>query len=229
MKNFVVLFALSLSLLLCPSKASADTLQLTSVGGASVDGIYIYPYTFNFTSGNTSSTLSMLCLDFNREITFNEKWTVSESAIPTDSSTLSLDYRALALIDYAITTGEAGMSIADLQFADWAIFDPTEVATYSGYTPAAAAIEADALALAANPTLTASGFYSAFTLFSPTSDETGWTDGIPQEFMLYTPSGTLSAPPSIAPTPEPAGLLLLGTGLLGITGLLYRRTKHVTA
>lgn len=218
MKNCLLFFSLALGLGTFPVTASADTLQLQSVGGTSVNGVSIYPY--NFSLNGSSALTSMMCLDFNREITLGEKWQVAGSSILLDGSQLSTEYRALAIIDYAISTGGQGYSLADLQFADWAVFDPTDMASNSGFTSTAATIKSGALQMANNSSITNSGFYSNFTLYSPTSDTTGWTQGIPQEFLAYQPAAQ-----AVSVTPEPSALVLLGTGVLSMGGLVRRKLR----
>ena len=195
-----------------PLLAKAETLTIESATGASVDGVDIYPYNFSI-DGSTRLT-ELLCLNYNREVTLGETWNVSESSIPLDNSQSSIDYRALALIDYALNTGYGGYSTSDLQFADWGIFDPTGVVSNTGYTTEANSLKQLALTTATSSSLISEGFYRNFTLYSPTSDESGWTDGIPQEFIGN------SAP---SPVPEPSTLMLFGTGLIAISGAVRRK------
>jgi hypothetical protein len=57
--------------------------------------------------------------------------------------------------------------------------------------------------------------YSGLTLYTPTSLQTGWTDGRPQEMILKTP--------------EAPGLALLGldmSGLIGLLAVLRRRIRR---
>ena len=224
MKHLLLSLSLGLSLAALPTTASADTLQLQSTGGTVVNGVYIYPY--NFSVNGSSSLTSLLCLDYNREVTTGEKWNVTASGIAMDNSQTSIDYRALAVIDYAINTGGQGYSISDLQFADWSIFDPKDMTNNSGYTQGAQNAANTALAYASNPSTLGSSFYSSFTLYTPTSDQTGWTNGIPQEFLAYNASPAPQVISPNAPTPEPSSLALLGTGALSIGGLIRRRLKR---
>ncbi|CAN5426294.1 hypothetical protein BH10ACI4_BH10ACI4_22010 [soil metagenome] len=219
MKKYVTLALLALCLGVVPASAFADTLTLVSTGGQTVNGVQIYPY--NFSVNGASTLTALLCLNYNREVSVGETWNVTKSSIALDNSQTSINYRALAIIDYDISTGHGGYSASDLQFADWSIFAPSDMAHNSGYTSTAASIVQNALQLASNDAYTHSGFYSAFTIYTPTSNQTGWTNGIPPEFMGYTA-------PTTSPVPEPSTLMMLGTGLIGAAGAMRRKFSGAT-
>ncbi len=211
------LWTLALSFGIACLPAMADTLQLVSTGSTVVDNVYIYPY--NFSVDGSSALSSLLCIDYNREITVGETWNVTEKAIPTDGSINSTDLRALALIDYGINTGYDGYSTSDYQFADWSILDPTDVDKLSGYTSTAASIASLALQDAGNTGLINSGFFSNFTLYAAnTSNTAGWTKGEPQDFIG-------PGDPATSVTPEPSSFVLMGTGLAGALEAVRRRRK----
>ncbi len=213
-------FAVALALSAAALPALADTLKLVSTGATVVDGAYIYPY--NFSIDGSSALTSLICIDYNREVTLGEQWNVNETAIPTDDSTSSQDLRALALLDYGLVKHVGGYSASDYQFADWSILDSSAVDQLSGYTPTAALLASDALQLADITQLTNSGFYSQFTLYAADlNDTTGWTAGRPQDFV------GLSDPTSV--TPEPSSLLFLGTGLAGVWEAARRKRSDKTA
>ncbi len=97
--------------------------------------------------------------------------------------------------------------------AAWSIFDPSGVQGNSAFDATAQNLASVAMQYAGDQQLIDSGFFSNFALYQPTSDQTGWTYGIPQEFI------------GAAPTPEPSSLLLMGSGLASFAGVVRRRLR----
>ncbi len=206
MKLITLTAALSLTCI-ASLPACADTLKLISGTPTSDSPVEIYPYNF---SVNGASTLTpLMCLDYNREITVGEQWNVSKQGIPLDNSAASANYRA----DAWIYSQLGAYSTEDVQYAVWSIFDPTDVNKLSQFNATSQKLASQALSLTANASTLGTAFYGKYQIYLPTADQTGWTNGIPQDFI------------GAATTPEPTSLALLGTGALGMAGVLRLRRK----
>ena len=209
MKKFLAALASALCLAVLSLPANADTLKFVSDAGVNVGGEDVYPY--NFQIDGSSTITQMMCIDLNRTISFGESWNVSATNIALDSSLVSQEYRAEALLSYATTTGQ--YSNADVQWAAWSIFDPSGVKGNSAFDTTAQNLASLAMQYADDSQLIDSGFFSNYVVYQPTSDQTGWTYGIPQEFV------------GAAQTPEPSSLLLMGSGLAGFATVVRRRLR----
>ncbi len=178
LKKFAAVLASLVTLSFLPAATCfADSLTFVKATGQVVDNVYVYPYSFSV-NGSSAPTL-LMCLDYNREITQNETWNVSVGSIALDSSALSTAYRATAYIYSQLGSS----SNSDVQFAAWDIFDDADVKNLSGFDANSKQLVAAGMAAAQNSSLIQSGFFSNFSLYLPTANQTGWTKGKPQDFI----------------------------------------------
>ncbi len=204
-------------------QSTAETLTLLSVGGQNAGGVYVYPYNFSVNGSTTSPAL--MSIDLNREVTIGEGWNVTTQGISNSASDTAFREDAWLFSQFGNIDPQthAAYTNAEIQFAAWDVLDASGIsanAAYaSGFDSTSTYLVSQALAAANNNLLYASGFFNNFTIYAPTSNTAGWTEGTPQRFIGE----------SAAVTPEPSGLLLFGTGLLGAATLIVRRKTTATA
>lgn len=216
-----VLMSVAVALLLLSTSALADTIKLTGVGGNNENGVFTVPY---FLSVNGGKSFSAMCDDFTHDVVIGESWQGTEFTY----AELAADWQ-LTRGGASVANGGAGLgslaavqtaykelfwlfsqyeahpnSANDINFAAWKIFDS------SLSIDAAATGWLDLAKMASNYNSVNTG---DFVIITPDDlkDGNGTTphvDSSPQEYIA---------------TPEPAGLALLGTGLLSLGTLIRRK------
>jgi hypothetical protein len=183
--------ALSATLLLVlvvsalPAVAGTVNLQFNSTGGYSY-GYPTYPYNF-IVNGSVSEAL--MCIGFNEHVTYGESWQATEMTVAAYGVLINNPLKAeqLAYL-YTLAVADGGANSA-INAEAWFINEGQP------------APEPDATLLAGFTR----GTFSTVRVYVPTTDQTGWTDGVPQTFL--------------GSTPEPGTLLTLGSGIIGLAGL----------
>lgn len=195
------------------ARADTTTLKLTGTGGGAEplsngESANVYPY--YFTVGSTNN-VALMCISFDNEVTQGESWTATIDPLSSSSSTF--DKEEAYLFSEMLSTNNVATQ-AEIQFADWYLSDKNGVEATRYYNENSSAILGYVDDAKDNYAAEPASFYTQFQLYIPVNGtEHPDTYGTPQTFI------------GVAPTPEPGSLALLGSGLLGIGGIVRRKLR----
>lgn len=182
--------------LMASTAVFADTVQMQFIapGGNNANGKYTYPYQFTV---NGSAT-DLMCISLYNNIYNGESWQANRATVASlwGSPDASLYDVAAWLFLQEQTNGNDPA----INWAAWKLFYPGQ--DVSGVAGAQSWYEQ------ATSNVYTEGEFQDVSLYQPLDFVRGGSS--PQEFLGFTP------------TPEPGTLLLMGSGIIGLTAMVRR-------
>ncbi len=205
--------------------ASAST-QFTFINGGTVTafGYYVGQYA-GFEGAPVNANVVLNCVDFFHHIQNGQVWSANLTSLGSSAgigtttrfNNLTL-YRQAAWLTTQYASAPNAATVGDIQATIWNLFPGSPTPP----TPSSNAwLTASQAYVAAN---TSSATYQNFWVVTDVNAHLANGADNPnsvQEFIIYDDTFN----PNVTPTPEPATLMLVATGIAGIAGVGIRRRK----
>lgn len=208
--RFGAIFAVLAMLSMCTTAVFANStvdMQLVSMGGNSAGGVNTYPYNLSINGG---SPVPLICDSYDNKVTIGETWKAQVVGLLSGQGLFGnqlLNYKAAGLIFESILNGSVAVNVGN--FAIWGLFSTDAQNSSFFQSSGAGSIEQHYLTLAAAAPNSA---FNGLVLYTPIPGSQS-RNGTPQEFIGY------------APVPEPGAMMLFGTGMLALAGMVRRKLK----
>lgn len=211
--------------------SAATQFTFVSPGTVTAFGYYVGQYT-GTQATPTSHSVILNCVDFFHHVVVGQTWSANLTSIganavvgPNVTRVNNIQaYRAAAWLttQYA---GKTNSQIGDIQDSIWELLDPNgATAPNPPADPNTNAWKTAALAyVASDSTGTSAGGFGNFWIVSDVNSFVAGQDNpnSVQEFLIY--DNTFNQ--NVVPTPEPASMMLMATGLAGVAAVRIRRRK----
>ena len=224
MRTRIAALALTMSLGFAAPASASVQFKFINAGTVTAFGYYVGQYA-GYEGSPVNANVVLNCVDFFHHISNGQIWNAnltslsSNAGIGTATRFNSLmAYRQAAWLTTQYVTAPNAATVGDIQATIWRLFPGSS-------TPPAPNSNAWLLAsqayVTANPNGSTYANYYVVTDVNAHLPNGSDNPNSVQEFMIYDDTFN----PNVTPTPEPATMMLVATGLLGFAGVRLRRRK----
>jgi hypothetical protein len=224
MRPRIAALALTLSLGVAAPASASTQFQFLNGGSVTAFGYYVGQYA-GYEAAPVNANVVLNCVDFFHHIQNGDVWQANLTSLGSNTgigtatrfNNLTL-YREAAYLTTLYGSAPSNAAIGDIQATIWNLFSGTSTPP----SPSTGAYLTQAQNYVLNHT--ASTDYQSFWVVTDVTAHNSDGSDNPnsvQEFIIYDDKFN----PNVVPTPEPATLMLVATGIAGFAGVRIRRRK----